>query len=88
MRTLIVSGFPSDIRDEDIECRFRKYGKIESFINLGHGYSFECNSERKRSCFVFFKYENDANEALHALNGQRIAGRPILVEWAHQKRVR
>jgi len=67
---LYLGRLPSSAMKRDVETFFRGYGKLVD-INLRNGYGF-----------VEFENSRDADDACHELNGKRLCGERIVVEFA------
>jgi RNA recognition motif-containing protein len=71
---LFVGRLPSDVRQRELEDLFDKYGKI-----------LRCDIKSSYA-FVEFEDSRDAEDAVKEMDGYRLSGRPIVVEWAKGKR--
>jgi RNA recognition motif-containing protein len=75
MSTAFVIGLAHKTQAIDVEDEFSFYGDISScVIPLG-----------KRICFVKFKNRTDAGRAIERMDGERVDGAKIRVEWAKDK---
>uniref|UniRef100_A0AC35GCH7 RRM domain-containing protein n=1 Tax=Panagrolaimus sp. PS1159 TaxID=55785 RepID=A0AC35GCH7_9BILA len=71
-----VGGLPNDVRTEEVEDVFRRYGKIRKIWVA-----------KRPPGFGFVEYEDarDAEDSVRALDGTKIGGQRIKVELSHGK---
>jgi len=71
-----VGGIPDDVRSDEIEDVFRRYGRIRKVWVA-----------RRPPGFAFVEYEDsrDAEDAVRALDGNRVWGVKVKVELSHGK---
>uniref|UniRef100_A0AC34G7D5 RRM domain-containing protein n=1 Tax=Panagrolaimus sp. ES5 TaxID=591445 RepID=A0AC34G7D5_9BILA len=71
-----VGGLPNDVRTEEVEDIFRRYGKIRKIWVA-----------KRPPGFGFVEYEDarDAEDSVRALDGTKIGGQRIKVELSHGK---
>lgn len=69
---MFVGNISKNVKISDLETEFQKYGPCK--INVPKG------------SYAFVDYENDkdAEDAMDALKGRSMGGRPITVEWSKQ----
>jgi len=80
-KQLWVGGISPAVTKEELEAEFRKIGKIEDF---------KFYRDRNTACVEFFNLE-DASQAMKIMNGKRIGGEHIRVDFLRSqstKRVR
>ena len=69
MTRVYVGGLPADIRPDDVIYEFRRYEPLRVDLKQGFG-------------FLEFREPRDADDAVHDMDGHRIGGRPIAVQFA------
>ena len=69
MTRVYVGGLPVDIRPDDVMYEFRRYEPLRVDLKQGFG-------------FLEFREPRDADDAVHDMDGHRIGGRPIAVQFA------
>ena len=71
-----IGNLPDDVRNEEIDDAFRRYGKIRNIWIA-----------RRPAGFGFVEFEDglDAEDAVKALDGTKIAGARIKVELSRRK---
>jgi RNA recognition motif-containing protein len=75
MSTAFVIGLAHKTLAIDVEDEFSFYGEISSCL-IPQG---------KRICFVKFRNEADAERAIERMDGEKVDGSKIRVEWAKDK---
>ncbi|RDY12673.1 Flowering time control protein FPA, partial [Mucuna pruriens] len=70
-KQLWVGGISPAVTKEELEAEFRKFGKIEDFKFF---------RDRNTACVEFFNLE-DATQAMKIMNGKRIGGEHIRVDF-------
>lgn len=70
-KQLWVGGISPTFTKEDLEAEFRKFGKIEDFRFF---------RERNTACVEFFNLD-DATQAMKTMNGKRLGGENIRVDY-------
>ncbi|KAL5130066.1 Flowering time control protein FPA [Glycine soja] len=70
-KQLWVGGISQAVTKEDLEAEFQKFGKIEDFKFF---------RDRNTACVEFFNLE-DATQAMKIMNGKRIGGEHIRVDF-------
>lgn len=68
---LWVGGISSNVAKEELEEEFHKFGKIEDFRFF----------RDRNTAFVEFLRVDDASQAMRSLNGKRIGGEQIRVDF-------
>jgi RNA recognition motif-containing protein len=77
-RKLFVGGLPWSVSDEDLYSVFARFGQINEARVI-----FDRDTGRSRGFgFVTFENDNDANDAVTALNDSDLMGRRIKVNEA------
>jgi arginine/serine-rich splicing factor 7 len=71
--SLFVFNISRDVKEEELDEAFEKYGKLK--INFKGGYAF-----------VDFDDEKDAKDALEALDGKNLGGRNLGVRWSKKSK--
>jgi RNA recognition motif-containing protein len=66
-----VGGISPAVTKEDLEADFRKFGKIEDYKFI---------RDRNTACVEFFNLD-DAIQAMKSMNGKRIGGENIRVDF-------
>ncbi|MCO5596825.1 hypothetical protein L7F22_050895 [Adiantum nelumboides] len=74
--TIYVGNLPGDVREEEVEDLFRKYGRIVD-IDL------KLPPRSPAFCFLQFEEARDAEDAVKGRDGVKYAGSTIRVELAH-----
>ncbi|KAI5071134.1 hypothetical protein GOP47_0013385 [Adiantum capillus-veneris] len=74
--TIYVGNLPGDVREEEVEDLFRKYGRIVD-IDL------KLPPRSPAFCFVEFEDARDAEDAVRGRDGIKYDGSTIRVELAH-----
>lgn len=74
---LFIGGLPDDAEREEIEETFGKYGKLNDIWIARKPPGFG---------FVIYDDERDAKEAVKCLDGRRICGNIVKVEFARDRR--
>ena len=69
MTRVYVGGLPVDIRPDDVMYEFRRYEPLRVDLKQGFG-------------FLEFREPRDADDAVHDMDGHKIGGRPIAVQFA------
>lgn len=70
-KQLWVGGISQAVTKEELEAEFRKFGKLEDFKFI---------RDRNTACVEFFNLE-DATHAMKIMNGKRIGGEHIRVDF-------
>ncbi|KAK7262602.1 hypothetical protein RJT34_30177 [Clitoria ternatea] len=70
-KQLWVGGISPAVTKEELEAEFRKFGKIEDFKFF---------RDRNTACVEFFNLE-DATQAMKVMNGKRVGGEHIRVDF-------
>lgn len=73
---IYVGALSRHVRSRDIEDLFSRYGRVKDIDVKSH------------YAFVEMRHARDADEAVHRLDGKRVDGRPIIVEFARPGRPR
>ena len=79
MKKLYVGNLAWAVTDADLQELFQAYGSVESAVVIT-----ERDSGRSRG-FGFVEMNDGADEAIEALNGQDLKGRPLRVNEAQSK---
>ena len=79
MKKLYVGNLAWGVGDDDLQQLFSEYGSVASAVVIT-----DRESGRSRG-FGFVELENGADEAIEALNGQDLQGRPLRVNEAQSK---
>ncbi|KAG8195103.1 hypothetical protein JTE90_013580 [Oedothorax gibbosus] len=83
---LFVGRLPIDIREQDVEKVFEKYGRLlRCDVKYGmYGASGRRGSGRTGMAYAFVDYDDrrDAEDAIRYENGREMHGQSIVVEWA------
>ena len=69
MTRVYVGGLPADIRPDDVMYEFRRYEPLRVDLKQGFG-------------FLEFREPRDADDAVHDMDGHKVGGRPIAVQFA------
>jgi len=77
-KQLWVGGISPAVTKEDLEAEFRKIGKIEDF---------KFYRDRNTACVEFFNLE-DASQAMKIMNGKRIGGEHIRVDFLRSQTIK
>jgi polyadenylate-binding protein len=81
---LFIKNLADDINDERLAAEFSKFGKIQS-----HKVMRDPKTDRSRGFgFVCFTTKDEATNAVHGMNQQILAGKPLYVAVAQRKDVR
>lgn len=70
-KQLWVGGVSHNVAMEDLEAEFRKFGKIEDFKFF---------RDRRTACVEFLNLD-DATRAMKVMNGKRLGGSHICVDF-------
>ena len=70
-KQLWVGGISLAVTKEELEAEFRKFGKIEDFKFF---------RDRNTACVEFFNLD-DATQAMKVMNGKRLGGEHIRVDF-------
>ncbi|KAH7425991.1 hypothetical protein KP509_11G080500 [Ceratopteris richardii] len=74
--TIYVGNLPGDVREDEIEDLFYKYGRIVDI-------ELKLPPRPPGFCFVEFEDARDAEDAIEGRNGYKYAGNYLRVELAH-----
>ncbi|KAI8971687.1 hypothetical protein BDF20DRAFT_837987 [Mycotypha africana] len=81
IKKLYIGNLDLAINEFAITKLFKTFGKI-TFIELMVHRSGTYKGQSKGYCFLDFETEEQASNAINALNGKLIRGRPIVVSYA------
>ena len=79
MKKLYVGNLPWAVTDEDLRSMFSDFGSVASAVVIT-----DRDTGRSRG-FGFVELEDGADQAIEAMNGQDIQGRPLRVNEAQSK---
>ncbi len=79
MKKLYVGNLAWGVTDEDLQNMFAEYGSVASAVVIT-----DRETGRSRG-FGFVELEDGADQAIEALNGQEMQGRPLRVNEAQSK---
>jgi cold-inducible RNA-binding protein len=79
MKKLYVGNLAWGVSDDDLQQLFSEYGSVASAVVIT-----DRESGRSRG-FGFVELEDGADQAIEALNGQDLQGRPLRVNEAQSK---
>ena len=79
MKKLYVGNLAWGVTDEDLQNMFTEFGSVASAVVIT-----DRETGRSRG-FGFVELEDGADEAIEALNGQDVQGRPLRVNEAQSK---
>ena len=79
MKKLYVGNLAWGVTDEDLQNMFAEFGSVASAVVIS-----DRETGRSRG-FGFVELEDGADEAIEALNGQDVQGRPLRVNEAQSK---
>eukprot|EP00494_Astrolonche_serrata_P031159 UN31428 len=78
---LIIRNLSFQCNEKHVEKAFKKYGNVKEV-------SLPKNEDGRMKGFGFVQFDNviSAKKAMHELNGSRIIGREIAIDWALGKK--
>ena len=79
MKKLYVGNLAWGVTDDDLQNMFAEYGSVASAVVIT-----DRETGRSRG-FGFVELEDGADQAIEALNGQEMQGRPLRVNEAQSK---
>ncbi len=79
MKKLYVGNLAWGITDDDLQNLFSEFGQVASAVVIT-----DRETGRSRG-FGFVELEDGADQAIEALNGQEVQGRPLRVNEAQSK---
>jgi RNA recognition motif-containing protein len=79
VKKLYVGNLAWGVTDEDLQNMFAEFGSVASAVVIS-----DRETGRSRG-FGFVELEDGADEAIEALNGQDVQGRPLRVNEAQSK---
>ncbi len=79
MKKLYVGNLAWGVTDEDLQNMFAEFGSVASAVVIS-----DRETGRSRG-FGFVELEDGADDAIEALNGQDVQGRPLRVNEAQSK---
>ena len=79
MKKLYVGNLPWGVTDEDLRSMFSDFGSVASAVVIT-----DRETGRSRG-FGFVELEDGADQAIEAMNGQEVQGRPLRVNEAQSK---
>jgi len=79
---IFVGSLPFRLSEDDLRGEFEAFGEVTSARIITDKFS----GKSKGFGFVDMPNSNEAEEAIEALNGKEILGRPIVVNEAREKR--
>ena len=79
---IFVGSLPFRLSEDDLRGEFEAFGEVTSARIITDKFS----GKSKGFGFVDMPNSNEAEEAIEALNGKEIMGRPIVVNEAREKR--
>lgn len=79
MKKLYVGNLAWGVTDDDLSALFSEYGSVASAVVIS-----DRETGRSRG-FGFVELEDGADQAMEALNGQDLQGRPLRVNEAQNK---
>lgn len=82
MKNIYVGNISYSVTEENIQELFEQYGKVNSVKIIIDRYT----QRSKGFGFVEMEDENEANEAINAVNGFEFLGRNLKVNEAREKR--
>ncbi|KAI8801473.1 hypothetical protein BJ742DRAFT_744496 [Cladochytrium replicatum] len=75
--TLFVAGISSRTRARDLAYEFERYGRL-----VRCDIPAPRNSSARPYAFVEFEDTRDAEDALYEMQGRRVDGSPLIIQWA------
>lgn len=79
MKKLYVGNLAWGVTDDDLQNLFAEFGSVESAVVIT-----DRETGRSRG-FGFVEMEDGADQAIEAVNGQEVQGRPLRVNEAQSK---
>jgi len=81
-RVLGIFGLNGETKESDLRDEFMRYGELDDCILIMDRRS----GLSKRYGFVYFKREEDATKAKEALNGTKILGNQVRIDFSYTKK--